>query len=132
MNKTHRIRLNSTSDIVSARLQARDLAIQLGFSGLDVTLITAAISTVARFVVQQNRGGEVLLEEVTQGERSGLRITALAEAAVTGEPATTAVAAAPPQPNTDPDVANLQALMHEMKVVSDTSGDTTIIMKRWK
>lgn len=132
MNQTHRIPLKSTSDIVTARLQARDIAIQLGFGGFEVTLITAAIATVARFVVHQSRRGEILLEGVNQGERSGIRITAQAEAVVAAEKSIPIKAEEEPREKSESDVANLHALMHEMNVVSNTSGDTTIIMKRWK
>ena len=43
--------IKSDSDIVEARQKGRALAIQLGFSGSDPTVIAAAISEVARNIV---------------------------------------------------------------------------------
>lgn len=126
-----RIDLHSTCDIVTVRLQARELAIHLGFGSFEVTQITAAISQVARFVVHQSRRGELLLEEINQSEKSGISITAQAECVASSE------RKKPTPPGGQVDVAesnvsNLRGLMHEFSVASSASGDTTIIMKRWK
>ena len=64
-------------DIVSARREGRVLAHELGFGGSDVTLIAAAISEVARNIVDYARQGEITLAGVRDGKnRSGIMIVA--------------------------------------------------------
>jgi serine/threonine-protein kinase RsbT len=50
------------------------MAISLGFSSGDATLIATAISELSRNVVQYARSGEVTLEAVVNGARRGIRI----------------------------------------------------------
>ncbi|MBI4664029.1 MAG: hypothetical protein HY735_34970 [Verrucomicrobia bacterium] len=128
----HRIDLNSTSDILPARLQARELAIRMGFGGFEVSLITAAISKVARFLVQHSRRGEILLEEVQQNGKFGISITALAEAARLDRKAEVQSISCGSNRESEPSVPNLRGLMDELDVLASASGDTTIVMKRWK
>lgn len=132
MSSFKRITLNSTSDILTARLRGRELAIRLGFDGFDVTRITDAISNLAKLVVHHSRRGEMCIEEVRQGTQSGIKITAQAESPLDRENAEAASASQGPVQELEAGVPNLQGLMDELMVASNKSGDTTIIMKRWK
>ena len=71
-----RVDVRSTIDIVTARQQGRELALKLGFSGAEVTLIAAAISEVARNMVDHAKGGEVLLSVVQLGNHRGVQVVA--------------------------------------------------------
>jgi serine/threonine-protein kinase RsbT len=71
-----RVDVRSTIDIVTARQKGREMAQTLGFEGAEVTLIAAAISEVARNVVDHAKGGEVALTPVLQGSRHGIQIIA--------------------------------------------------------
>src|SRR3954462_1614497 len=59
--------INSAVDIVTARQRGRALALELGFNGADVTLIAAAITEVARNIVQQAKTGESVMSCVSVG-----------------------------------------------------------------
>ena len=48
MEREVRVRIQSSTDIVSARQQGRALAAQAGFSSSNLTIIATAISEVAR------------------------------------------------------------------------------------
>src|SRR5256885_1183962 len=69
-----RIVVRSSPDIVEARQFARQLAMEMGFSGSDVTRIASAISEIARNILDYAREGEIEFHAVNRGE--GLLITA--------------------------------------------------------
>lgn len=71
-----RIEVRSTIDIVTARQLGREMALQLGFSGADVTLIAAAISEVARNMIDHAKGGEIAMAIVQQPTCRGLQVVA--------------------------------------------------------
>lgn len=72
--RTVRIAIGSAGDLVLARQRGRMLALDLGFRGGDVTVIAAAISEVARNVVEHAVSGEVCLSETHVGGRTGLTV----------------------------------------------------------
>lgn len=76
MSETVRVPIKSDSDIVVARQHARALAKALGFAGSDLTLIATALSELARNIVEHAQRGEIIVESVHSGMRSGLVITA--------------------------------------------------------
>ena len=59
-----RVAINSDQDIVSARQKGRAIAIELGFSTGDATLIATAISELARNIVSYARKGQITLKVV--------------------------------------------------------------------
>ena len=71
-----RVPVASDVDIVAARLQGRALALQLGFSSSDATMVATAISELARNIVLYARRGEIVLAAVVNSEHRGLVITA--------------------------------------------------------
>lgn len=74
-NEAH-IQIASGADIVTARLEGRQLAAEAGFNGSDLTVIATAISEVARNIVEYARNGEILLSIVHDGNKRGLRVVA--------------------------------------------------------
>lgn len=76
MKSEARITIASGADIVTARLEGRQLAAQAGFEGSDLTVIATAISEVARNIVEYARKGEITLRIVHDGSRRGLRLEA--------------------------------------------------------
>ena len=71
-----RIPVASGADIVTARLEGRQLAAKAGFNGSDLTVIATAISELARNIVEYARHGEMSLGIVLEGNRRGLRMEA--------------------------------------------------------
>ena len=68
--------IRSATDIVNARMKARDLAVDLGFDGSDLNLITSAISGMAGHIANHAASGEVILVPVNQGDRRSLTVVA--------------------------------------------------------
>jgi serine/threonine-protein kinase RsbT len=71
-----RVPVASDIDIVSARQQGRALALRLGFSSSDATMVATAISELARNIVLYAKRGEIILAAVVNSEHRGLVITA--------------------------------------------------------
>jgi serine/threonine-protein kinase RsbT len=63
-------------DIVTARQKGRELAYSIGFSSTDQTIITLAISEIARNIVDYAGRGRVTLSRLGQGNRLGILIVA--------------------------------------------------------
>lgn len=71
-----RVPISSGADIVTARLEGRQLAAKAGFNGSDLTVIATAISEIARNIVEYARKGEIILDIVQDGNKTGLRMEA--------------------------------------------------------
>lgn len=61
------IRISCTEDVVAARQQGRALATEMGFSRSEATLIAAAISELARNIVEYAHKGEIVLRRDSDG-----------------------------------------------------------------
>jgi serine/threonine-protein kinase RsbT len=68
--------IRSTSDVLMARQMGRVRALSLGFGRADASLVAAAISEVARNIVEHARAGEIVVCGISEGGRRGLRIIA--------------------------------------------------------
>jgi serine/threonine-protein kinase RsbT len=66
--------LRSEHDIVLARQLVRKLTLELGFSLVDQTKMVTAASELARNALIYGRGGTMLWEKLSKGERSGLKL----------------------------------------------------------
>jgi len=71
-----RVRINSDQDIVVARQKGRSLAIALGFSSGDATLLATAISELARNIVSYAKTGDIVLKIIHGSANSGIQIVA--------------------------------------------------------
>lgn len=134
MNAVAEVRVPVTDDsgVVSARHQGRAMAQELGFSPVELTLIATAISEIARNIAVYAGSGEILLDKVRDGDRSGIRIVArdkgpgipdvdraLQDGYSTGKSLGLGMPGA-------------RRLMDEFEVVSTVGEGTTVTMTKWK
>jgi serine/threonine-protein kinase RsbT len=70
------VAVNSAADIVTAREKGRTLAMELGFSGSDLTMIATAISEVARNIVDHAKRGKISVARIRNGHTRGILIVA--------------------------------------------------------
>lgn len=75
-NEEQSVVVRSMADIPAARRAGREQAIGSGFRDGDVTVIVAAISELARNIVEYAHDGEVLIKRIHRGARQGLEIIA--------------------------------------------------------
>jgi serine/threonine-protein kinase RsbT len=72
--KRELVPLRNSNDIVVARQKVRQSSIGLRFSLVDQTKLVTAASELARNALDHGRGGEMTIEELANGSRSGLRL----------------------------------------------------------
>jgi serine/threonine-protein kinase RsbT len=71
-----RVPIVADVDMVQARAEARALALDLGFSRTDATLIATAISEIARNILIHAHEGEIVMESRYEEGRCGLVVVA--------------------------------------------------------
>lgn len=75
LSKREVLPLKNSNDVVLARQKVRQWAIELRFSLVDQTKLVTAASELARNTLDYGLGGEMAIEVITAGARSGLRLS---------------------------------------------------------
>ena len=132
MDDEIRVPITSDSDLVPARAQGRALALKLGFSRTEATLIATAISEIARNIVVHVGRGELALKPVYERDRYGLVVIARD----TG-PGIADVGAALEHGSTSSGGLGLglpgaRRLMDEFHLASERGKGTTVTMTKWR
>lgn len=127
-----KIQIEREIDIIAARQAGRQMAGQLGFSATDQTLIATAISEVARNILIYAQRGEIQLEQIADGTRTGIQVVAADEG--------------PGIENTDLALRDgystknslglglpgARRLMDDFKLASELGHGTRVTMKKWR
>lgn len=125
----------SAVDIVTARQRGRTLALELGFNGADVTLIAAAISEVARNILDHAKKGEIVMSGVNHtqnGGRRGIQIIARDEGPGIRDIAQAMQYGYSTRKGLGVGLPGAKWLMDEFDVASQVGRGTTITMKKWR
>jgi serine/threonine-protein kinase RsbT len=126
-----RLPIRGSGDVVGARQQGRDLALQIGFASSEVTVIAAAISEIARNIVDYAEQGEMTLQKIEQGNRQGILIVAedrgpgipdVADALQYGFASRRGIGVGLP---------GAKWLMDEFEIVSKPGKGTKVTMRKW-
>ena len=72
---THAMKLETEDDIIAVRRRVKDIVEQRKFDTFAVAAITTATSELARNAIVHGKGGTASIEEVSDGLRTGLRIS---------------------------------------------------------
>ena len=124
--------ISSDQDIVLARQKGRSLALELGFSSGDATLIATAISELARNIVSYAIKGEVALKGIQGSNRVGILVIAsdkgpgipdIRQALRDGFSTSGSLGLGLP---------GVRRLMDEFEIVSKPGQGTTIGVKKWR
>ena len=67
--------IDTEASLVNVRSRVRASAVQLGFGIVDQTKLVTAASELARNVLRYAVGGRMAVEELTDGQHRGLRVT---------------------------------------------------------
>lgn len=73
--KTESLPIQTSEDVVKVRQQVRAWSVGVGFSLVDQTKIITAASELARNALEYGGGGTMVMEEVANPPRKGLRLT---------------------------------------------------------
>ncbi len=71
-----RVPIMSDRDIIIARQRGKELAANLGFSTIDLTLIATAISELSRNIVIYAKTGEIVMKPIRQRGKMGIQVEA--------------------------------------------------------
>jgi serine/threonine-protein kinase RsbT len=124
--------INSDQDIVAARQKGRSLAVALGFSSGDATLIATAISELARNIITYAKSGEIRLTVINGSARQGIRLVAhdqgpgipdVQQALRDGFSTSGSLGLGLP---------GVMRLVDEFEIVSEENRGTTVTAKKWK
>lgn len=126
--------INSAVDIVTARQRGRTLALELGFNGADVTLIAAAISEVARNIVDHAKSGEIVMSSLNgqTGSRPGIQIIARDQGPGIRDVAQAMQYGYSTRKGLGVGLPGAKWLMDEFDIMSEVGRGTTITMRKWK
>ena len=124
----------SAVDIVTARQRGRALALELGFNGADVTLIAAAISEVARNIVDHAKCGEILMSSINgqNGGRPGIEIIARDQGPGIRDVAQAMQYGYSTRKGLGVGLPGAKWLMDEFDISSEVGRGTTITMRKWR
>lgn len=130
-NETH-IPIGSDSDIVKVRQQGRQMAFQAGFGDTDATVISTAISEVARNILEYAQSGEIVLRVVDNGARTAFVVVARDQG-----PGIPNVPLAMQDGYSTGNGLGLglpgtRRLMDEFEIASTPGTGTTVMMKKWR
>jgi serine/threonine-protein kinase RsbT len=125
------IPISSDFDIVAARQQGRQLALKLGFQGGDVTLIAAAISEMARNIVDHAKKGEMTFERIQNGTKNGIQIIARDDGPGIPDVNRAMQYGYSTRRGLGVGLPGAKWLMDEFDIVSKVGKGTTVTMKKW-
>lgn len=127
--------IHSATDIVTARQRGRALALELGFNGADVTLIAAAISEVARNIVDHAKKGEVVMTSINSsqnGGKKGIQIIARDQGPGIRDVVQAMQYGYSTRKGLGVGLPGAKWLMDEFDIASAVGRGTTITMKKWR
>lgn len=123
--------IQSAVDIVTARQRGRAQAISLGFSGADVTLVAAAISEVARNIVDHAKEGEIIMQTIEERGRRGLQIVARDRGPGIADVAQAMQYGYSTRRGLGVGLPGAKWLMDEFDIASTLGRGTTVTMRKW-
>lgn len=126
-----RVPITSAGDIVIARQKGRALATLLGFSGSDPTVVAAAISEVARNIVNHARHGEIIIESINQNGRQAIQVIARDEGPGIADVEQAMQYGYSTSKGMGVGLPGAKWLMDEFDIASQVGKGTTVTMKKW-
>jgi serine/threonine-protein kinase RsbT len=123
--------IHHEADVLAARKAARAIALRIGITDTDLTLLATAISEIARNMLHYANGGEIELEVVQDRARQGIVVTARDRG-----PGITDIPRAMQDGYSTGKGLGLglpgaRRLMDEFSIESNAGSGTTVIMKKW-
>lgn len=127
-----RVAIGSDGDLVTARARGRALAVELGFSRTDATLIATAISEIARNIVVHVGHGEIELRPVYEDGRCGLVVVARDRGPGIRDLDAALAHGYAGRGGLGLGLPGARRLMDEFEVTSSPDEGTTVTMTKWR
>jgi serine/threonine-protein kinase RsbT len=119
------------SDIVVARQKGREMALQAGFFGTDLTIIATAISEIARNIIVYAQHGEIFLSTLLEGGKRGLLVVARDEGPGIRDVERAMRDGFSTAKSLGLGLPGARRLMDDFEIVSTVGVGTTVTMKKW-
>jgi serine/threonine-protein kinase RsbT len=126
------VHINSDQDIVAARQQGRALAVRVGFSAGDATLIATAISELARNIITYAKKGEIRLSEVNGSPKRGIQVVASDRGPGIADVKQALRDGFSTSGSLGLGLPGVMRLVDEFEIVSEPGCGTTVKVKKWK
>jgi serine/threonine-protein kinase RsbT len=118
-------------DIVAARQEGRVIALNLGFSLGDATVVSAAISEIARNILDYTPGGEIVLRVVERGGRRGIEIVGSDQGPGIADVQQALQDGYSTSGSLGLGLPGARRLMDEFEIDSEPGAGTTVTMRKW-
>jgi anti-sigma regulatory factor (Ser/Thr protein kinase) len=127
-----RVRIAADDHLVSARAEARALAVRLGFTRTDATLIATAVSEIARNIVLHAGSGEIVMKSLADDTRCGIEVTATDTGPGIRDVASVLAHGYASRGGLGLGLPGARRLMDEFAIDSDVDRGTIVTMKKWR
>jgi serine/threonine-protein kinase RsbT len=126
-----RIPIRVDRDIVAARQEGRAAALDLGFSLGDATVVSAAISEIARNIVDYTGGGEIHIAVIERNGRRGLQVIGRDQGPGISDVAQALQDGYSTSGSLGLGLPGARRLMDEFELQSEPGSGTTVTMRKW-
>ena len=126
------ITVASDAGVMNARQKGRELAMTIGITGSDLTLMATAISEIARNIVQYAGQGEIEFRGVMRRGRRGLLIIARDHGPGIPDIALAMQDGYSTSKGMGLGLPGARRLMDDFKIVSEVGKGTTVSMVKWE
>ena len=127
-----RVPVESDTDIVAARQKGRALAVRLGFSSGEATMVATAISELARNIVLYAKRGEMIFGRESNGDGPILVITARDEGEGIADVRQAMQDGYSTTGRLGVGLPGVKRLMDEFEISSIVGHGTVVVVKKWK
>jgi serine/threonine-protein kinase RsbT len=131
MPKERTIPIRSDLDIVTARVEGRELAKELGFGVIDQARIATAISELTRNIVQYAEEGEAIMRPIEVGGRVGIEIICQDEGPGIPDIDLAMQDGFSTSKSMGMGMPGAKRLMDEFEIESEVGIGTTVIIRKW-
>jgi serine/threonine-protein kinase RsbT len=126
-----RLPIRGSGDVVTARQKGREIALHLGFAGSDVTVIAAAISEIARNIVDYAEQGEMTFQKTKRGARQGMLIVGEDQGPGIADVGEALQYGCATRRGIGVGLPGAKWLMDEFEIVSKPGKGTKVTMRKW-
>jgi serine/threonine-protein kinase RsbT len=126
------VTIESDADLVPARAEVRALALELGFSRTDATLIATAVSEIARNIVVHAGRGKLVMRAVQEDSRYGLVSVASDDGPGIRDVESALAEGNAARGGLGLGLPGARRLMDEFELVCGPERGTTVTMTKWR
>jgi serine/threonine-protein kinase RsbT len=130
-NDSARVIIERDGDVVVARQKGREVAVQVGFAGSELTIIATAISEIARNIVSYAESGEITMNALAAGGRRGIEVIARDKGPGIPDVEQAMRDGFSTGKSLGLGLPGARRLMDEFEIQSDVGVGTTVTMRKW-